>query len=72
MVSFKGNNKMGVIGKRFIVVINYVKTIQINIFTSVVEDNELCLANVDRHLVRPKPGYQYLALSVSADVGAIV
>ncbi len=39
MVTFKRNNKMGVIGKRFIVVVNYVKTIQINIFPSVVEDS---------------------------------
>ncbi len=47
MVTFKRNNKMGVIGKRIIVVVNYVKTIQINIFPSIVEDNELSLADVN-------------------------
>ncbi len=55
MITFEGNDKMGVIGKRFIIVINDVKTIQIYIFASVVENNELCLANVNHHLVHPKP-----------------
>jgi hypothetical protein len=46
MVAFKRYNKMGVIGKRFIVVINNVTAIHINYFTSVVENNELGLADV--------------------------
>jgi hypothetical protein len=46
---------MGVIGKRFIVVINNVTAIHINYFTSVVKDNELSFADVHRHLVGPKP-----------------
>jgi hypothetical protein len=55
MVAFQRYNKMGVIGKRFIVVINNVTAIHINYFTSVVENNELGLADVNRHLVGPKP-----------------
>jgi hypothetical protein len=55
MVAFKRYNKTGVIGKRFIVVINNVTAIHINYFTSVVEDNELSFADVHRHLVGPKP-----------------
>jgi hypothetical protein len=55
MVAFKRYNKVGVIGKRFIIVIYNLTSIHINIFSSVVKDNELGLADIDRHLVGPKP-----------------
>ncbi len=54
MVTFKGNNKMGVNGKGLIVVINDLSVIHINAFAFVVKDDIISFANVNRHLVGPE------------------
>ncbi len=59
MVAFKGDNKKGVNGKRFIIIIQELSVIHINAFALVVEDNILSFANVDRHLVGPEPACNF-------------
>jgi hypothetical protein len=55
VITFKGNNKMGVGTQRLIIVINNVKTIHVNSFAFIVENNELRFTDVDHHLVGPEP-----------------
>ncbi len=64
MVTFKGNNKMGVNGKGLIIVVNDLSVIHINAFAFVVKDDILSFANVNRHLVGPEPACNFFKLRV--------
>ncbi len=64
VVTFEGNNKMGVSGKGLIIVINELSVVHINAFALVVKVAILSFANVDHHLVGPEPACNFFKLRI--------